>query len=110
SGHGARHDLMSAAKPGGPSLSTVKPVFSPCLPAARPDPQRSARAFNAPTQKPVTFTGPFSARFGAPQMVRISGTEALHPLPLRPAEWSIRSPLGTTGGDSKHTRAEQIEN
>src|SRR5262245_10464488 len=52
-----------AVKPVDPALflSTDEPVVPPCLPAARPDPEGSAHAFNAPTLH--SYPEPFQARW-----------------------------------------------
>src|SRR5258705_8807150 len=71
---------MSAALPVDPALFISDRQFRG--PTTRP-PQTGfpAHAFNAPTQTPTRYLGPFRPVFCAPKSPRILGRQALHPLP-----------------------------
>ena len=56
----------------------------------------AARAFNAPTPPTGPFAGPFSLALARPKFRADKPfTRGLD----RPAEWSIRNPFGSDGGD-----------
>jgi hypothetical protein len=70
--------------------------------------------FNAPsfTSRPIParFLSGLAALFSRPELPRFRGQKVLHRSLNGLAELSFRNPFGMTGGDPKHTRAEQVEN
>ena len=69
--------------------------------------------FNAPTLTFGPVTGPVFRAPNCPvseaETTPSKGQKALRPRPSPVAEWSFWNPFGMTGGDPKHTRAEQEE-
>ena len=70
--------------------------------------------FNAPSFTsgpiPARFLSGLAALFSRPEPPRFRGQKVLHRSLYGLAELSFRNPFGMTGGDPKHTRAEQVEN
>ncbi len=86
--------------------STGEPgLFSGILWAAKPG--LPGHAIQRPNASTRAYSGPF---FSAPRSPKFRADKPFTRSLNRRSEWSFRNPFGMTGGDPKHTRAEQEEN
>ena len=98
---------MTAVRSPDPS-SAAQPVNPACSLTFSRLPKRASEVmqFNAPTHTKLSLFRPV---FRAPKASEFRADKPFTRCLNRPSELLFRNPFGMTGGDPKHTRAEQEE-